>query len=476
MRGLKLKYLGVKFGLTLQRLHYVKSLLRLLCLWIGMHLLIISTPPQAQDRDEFSARFALVTSKVSRIEKDIATLKSEYGALVTERKQLEASLLKNRDDEKRLSLSAKDYARRRGELAKELEEAQRELGKREAKIKARMRALYISTTYFSFGDFLFQTRGDQVERVAVYAKALKRHDDTLFKDLREGAAKVTTATQGLDAAASVEREALVALEAKRTELEAAVRRTKAVGEEVTSKKKAAEKSLARLREEAEHLESLLEQLTKTEQALLPVDSASSQAADDGNRETDPPGPDVTQAEQVRPTAVPLASSTDTLAEQSAGNEQERDEKLRTGEPPSGPAIQLKGLIVKGSTLTTPVKFRILQPFGKGKGTSFSELVSSKGVDGEAEVGARVEALAAGRVAFVGPMPSFGTVVIIDHGQRHYSLYGRLGQSLVSKGMLIPARRALGTTGELSEKGRNFYLEVRRDGVALDPVRVVRGLS
>lgn len=442
-----------------------------------------------QSRDEFSHRLILVSKQVDKTEQEIIKLKNEYSALLSERKQLEGALIKSRDEEKRLSESLKVRVQQKAQLEKELSAAQLELGRREAKVKARIRALYVSSVYHSFGDVLFHTRGDEVERIAVYAKALKNHDEALFKDLRVSVDRVTNAQKELGAADKNEREAQELLRAKKSELESAIQRTKTISEEVAQKKKGAERALTKLREEADHLESLLEQLTKSEvERVSPQtdeeikEEGSDESEQDGPTlspttapATAPSSPQRTPQPTIIPTAVPSVETPVVLTDRTSD----------AGVPPTSitadpnisndEEVTLAGLFIKGKSVQSPVAFRVLQPFGKGKGSSFADIVTSKGVDGEAEVGARVEAIAAGRVAFVGPMPGFGTVVILDHGKRHYSLYGRLGESMVSKGMVVQDRRAIGTTGELSEKGRNFYLEVRKDGKAIDPAVVVKGL-
>ncbi len=424
----------------------------------------------AEERDEFSQRLLLVSTQVDKTEKEISNLKTEYTALVSERKQLEGTLKKNREEEKRLIESLRVLVQKKAQLKRNFDASQQELARREAKVRARVRALYVSSVYHSFGDVLFHTRGDEVERIAVYAKALKNHDEALFKDLRISVDKATKAEQELDTTERSERDAQELLLAKKSELESAIQRTKTVGEEVVKKKKSAERALLRLREEADHLESLLEQLTKSEEEGASNQETSSEDASDREeraikeREISTPGGTPAPLATAVPTGTPaLQVKTPSAATPGASPPTNEEE------------VTLLGLFGKGKSVQPPLLFRILQPFGKGKGTSFADIVTSKGVDGEAEVGARVEAMAAGRVAFVGPMPGFGTVVILDHGKRHYSLYGRLGESMVSKGMLVPARRVLGTTGQLSEKGRNFYLEVRKDGVAVDPAGIVKGL-
>jgi septal ring factor EnvC (AmiA/AmiB activator) len=67
-------------------------------------------------------------------------------------------------------------------------------------------------------------------------------------------------------------------------------------------------------------------------------------------------------------------------------------------------------------------------------------------------------------------------VIVDHGARSYSLYGRLGSALVKKEQVIGSDEVLGTTSIADKRGRNFYFEVRRSGKPVDPEGVLARLS
>jgi len=96
------------------------------------------------------------------------------------------------------------------------------------------------------------------------------------------------------------------------------------------------------------------------------------------------------------------------------------------------------------------------------------MVFIKGLEFRAKVGERVRAVAPGKVVFSQVMPGFGNVLILDHGMRFYTLYGRLALSHRGVGELINTRDVLAVTGQPDNLGRNFYFELRRHGKAIDP--------
>jgi septal ring factor EnvC (AmiA/AmiB activator) len=99
----------------------------------------------------------------------------------------------------------------------------------------------------------------------------------------------------------------------------------------------------------------------------------------------------------------------------------------------------------------------VQRFGKAKVTDFADMIFSKGLEFKTAAASQVSAILGGRIAFAGSMPGYDSVVIIDHGKRSYSLYGRLGKIFVAKG---------------DAKGRNFYFETRKNGDPIDPMTVL----
>lgn len=83
-------------------------------------------------------------------------------------------------------------------------------------------------------------------------------------------------------------------------------------------------------------------------------------------------------------------------------------------------------------------------------------------------GESVRATAGGRVAYAGDLPGSGSVVVIDHGRRTYSVYAKIGSSVVEVGEEVNA----GQTVARAETGL-LYFSIRRRGRAIDPLDWVR---
>ena len=127
-----------------------------------------------------------------------------------------------------------------------------------------------------------------------------------------------------------------------------------------------------------------------------------------------------------------------------------------------------GLFRQKGSLRKPVKGELLSRFGKQKHNTFEDFVFYKGLEFRTKDNAEVKAIADAQVIFVGRMPGYGTIVILDHGERFYSLYGRLGETSVTKNLIVYKGQQIATTGPANQGGRSFYFEIRRNGAPVNP--------
>jgi septal ring factor EnvC (AmiA/AmiB activator) len=96
--------------------------------------------------------------------------------------------------------------------------------------------------------------------------------------------------------------------------------------------------------------------------------------------------------------------------------------------------------------------------------------SSSGLTLAPRPGAQVVAPAAGRVAFAGPYRGYGRIVIVEHRGGWTSLVTGLARSDVAVGEELVAGAPLGVA---AASGPQVTVELRRDGVPVNPLRFVR---
>jgi murein hydrolase activator len=85
-------------------------------------------------------------------------------------------------------------------------------------------------------------------------------------------------------------------------------------------------------------------------------------------------------------------------------------------------------------------------------------------------GRPVSAVHGGTVAFADLFSGYANLVIVDHGDGAYSLYGHLSALSVKKGDRVEAGTAVGTAGRNPAGNPSTYFELRVDGRPVDPLQ------
>jgi len=125
-------------------------------------------------------------------------------------------------------------------------------------------------------------------------------------------------------------------------------------------------------------------------------------------------------------------------------------------------------------LAWPVQGKIIEHFGKQRNAKFSTVTFSNGLKISAAPGVEVRSVFAGTVLFSQWFKGYGNLVILDHGNRVFSLYGNLKSPAVAVGDRVNAGQAIAGVGE-SEGAQSGYLyfEIRQDNKPEDPQKWLR---
>ena len=135
------------------------------------------------------------------------------------------------------------------------------------------------------------------------------------------------------------------------------------------------------------------------------------------------------------------------------------------EPATGPGLDS----VKGR-FDWPVKGELTGVFGKTRHPEFSAEVFRKGIDIEAPMGEQIKAVERGKVVFADRFAGYGKMIIIDHGDRFYTIYAHLSEILKKNGDGVSRGETVGLVGDSdSLAGAKLYFEMRKDGRSIDPL-------
>jgi septal ring factor EnvC (AmiA/AmiB activator) len=143
--------------------------------------------------------------------------------------------------------------------------------------------------------------------------------------------------------------------------------------------------------------------------------------------------------------------------------------VKPGVSPPAPSTGV-GLDAMRGRLDWPVKGAVSAPFGKFTHPEFAAEIIRKGIDIEATRGEPIKAVERGRVVYAGHFSGYGNMVIVDHGERYYTIYGHLADMLKKNGDEVGRGEALGRVGASeSMGGAKIYFEMRKDGRSVDPL-------
>jgi septal ring factor EnvC (AmiA/AmiB activator) len=124
-------------------------------------------------------------------------------------------------------------------------------------------------------------------------------------------------------------------------------------------------------------------------------------------------------------------------------------------------------------LDWPVDGPLVYSYGKTQ-TASNATIRWNGVGNKAAIGTPVHAVAGGTVVSVGPLGTYGTTVIIEHGGGDYSIYGSLGRASVRLHQSVAKGDEIGTVG-ISDPDLppHLHFEIRHGGPAVDPATWLR---
>lgn len=127
---------------------------------------------------------------------------------------------------------------------------------------------------------------------------------------------------------------------------------------------------------------------------------------------------------------------------------------------------LEGLSSEKGRLFWPVPGKLRVGFGTSRHGDLGTLIESHGFDIEADVGTPVKAVATGKVIFAKQLRGYGKLMIIDHGQKFYTLYAHMARFTKKLGEMVAADEVVAFSGF---EGRDaVYFEIRQGGKPLDP--------
>ena len=121
-------------------------------------------------------------------------------------------------------------------------------------------------------------------------------------------------------------------------------------------------------------------------------------------------------------------------------------------------------------LDWPVRGEIVGHFGTETHPRWGTVTMNNGIDIGVAIGTPVHSVAKGRVDYVSEdFGTYGQMIVLNHGDGYYTLYGHLSQISVAVGQEVTPGQTIGRSGDTgSLKGAILHFEVRKGGQSLNP--------
>ncbi len=121
-------------------------------------------------------------------------------------------------------------------------------------------------------------------------------------------------------------------------------------------------------------------------------------------------------------------------------------------------------------LPWPASGIVVGRFGRTTNSRFGTSIARSGIEVSLAEDQPVRAVHEGTIAYADQFTGYGNLIIIDHGQTTYSLYGYLSAIEVARGAQVDAQAQIGASGRNPSGNPALYFELRVDGKPVDPLQ------
>lgn len=119
------------------------------------------------------------------------------------------------------------------------------------------------------------------------------------------------------------------------------------------------------------------------------------------------------------------------------------------------------------SLPWPVEGEIIVKFGKSRHPELDTYIISNGIKIDAADFAQIKSVDSGTVVFTGNFRSYGKVVIVDHKNSYFAVYGHLDEILVKEEQRVSRGTVIARLGQDSDS--ILYFEIRQNNAADNPL-------
>ena len=122
----------------------------------------------------------------------------------------------------------------------------------------------------------------------------------------------------------------------------------------------------------------------------------------------------------------------------------------------------------------PVSGKVIEDFGRQRNAKFATYTINNGLKIEADPRAPVQAVFQGTVLYSQWFKGYGNLIILDHGNRVFSLYGNIIGPTVTVGDKVTTGQSIAGVGDSEDAQSGYlYFEIRQDNKPENPTEWLR---
>jgi septal ring factor EnvC (AmiA/AmiB activator) len=122
-------------------------------------------------------------------------------------------------------------------------------------------------------------------------------------------------------------------------------------------------------------------------------------------------------------------------------------------------------------LKMPAKGKIVTKFGPYKNKELNVMNYRNGIDIVADKGEPIKAVRAGNVIFANWFKGYGNMIILDHGNRYYTVYAHAEELFKQRGQKVKSEEVIAIVGDTGSLiGHELYFEIRHQDKPVDPLK------
>lgn len=462
-------------------------------------LAVLAAPAAAQDRAATERRLSGLRDQIDGVERQVERTRGQERSALQALDGLEAEI------QLRERLVA-DYRAQVGSIRSETEALRTSIESLETEIqdaklsyRARARHAYIHGRRNSLALIL---AAGSVNQMIVRARYLQRFADRRRQQVaRIDRKSAELRVQEAEVREALERTQRLLAQGQSEQRRLAERRQdrSALVAQLQTQRGRLERELGQRRRDARQLEGLVQELVAAErqraaqerarreaeqarQAQLAREREAARRAETAQRRADEAAARARQGAATRtaperrtppaPTPTPTPETSPPVAAAPPDTPAPRAAPV---EPAADRVVDLTGSFRQNrGRLPWPVDGTLTGRFGSRRDGADGTTISVPGIDITTRPGAPARAVYEGTVQRVGAIPTYGTYVLVTHGE-FVTMYANLSQVVVRQGQRVRAGQVVGRSGtDRERRGPQLFFALYQGGAAVDPVGWLRG--